>query len=490
MTSLEWQISGQRSLGSSREEGAFMSAINRVEQARALREELKGKSVAVWGAALSGIAAANCLSALGAEVSLSDLRSRESLGDLKQLDPRVTLYCGENRLGKAEILVPSPGLRPSLPPLQRAREAGVRIMSEVELGTRLSEAPIIAITGTDGKSTSTLFCHGLLQGLGRRARAVGNIGDPITAHALDASHDEILVLEVSAFQLWSAEQLPVEVSALTNIAEDHHDYFDGDGASYRAAKLRLFQLQHEAALAGKLSCSGRALFPTHQPLPLSPDRLTPLTVELYGDSPAARWRADGGGLFCGDERLLEESWCQRDGAHQARNLLLALAAVDGLGALGRPGDRPSNLAAVVAGLKTPPHRRELIRIYRGVRWINDSKATNVHAARVGLEGLEGSLLVIAGGVDKGLDLSELVEVLSTRARVVFLIGELAERLEHALAGRCALRHVGHLEAAVAAAAEEAREGETVTLSPAASSFDQFSSFEARGDLFRALVEAL
>ncbi len=431
-----------------------------------------GRRVAVWGAARSGVAAANLLADLGAKVVLSDSKAEPQASGL---DPRVRLVGGGNVLGDAEVLVPSPGIKPSTRSLVAARDAGVTLMSEIELAASVTEAPIAAITGTDGKSTVTEMLGAVVAAAGRPVAVAGNIGTPLSERARDVGPDGVLVAEVSAFQLWSCGRFRPRVAVVTNIAEDHGEYFDGDTSAYAAAKARVLADMGPGDTA-VLRADDRVVWGFD----------TPAGVDRVGFSTdrEAEWRYADGWLWHGARRLMPAADVPVPGLHNVNNALAALAAGDALGL---------DLEAMVEGLRTfrgLPHRLQLVRELYGVRWYDDSKATNPHAAATGLRALDMPLVVITGGYEKGLDLSPFVAQLLPRARLVVALGPTGLRTMDAIAGRVEARRAETMAEAVRIAAATARSGEAVVLSPAASSFDAYRSFEHRGEVFQAAVHAL
>ena len=435
--------------------------------------EWQGRRVAVFGAARSGVAAANLLVELGAEVVLSD-----TLPDPKPegLDPRVRVLGGGNRLEGATVLVPSPGIPPSAPALRDAQAAGVRIVSEIELGASVATAPIVAITGTDGKSTTTEMIGAVIRAAGRPAVVAGNIGDPLCARARDVGPEGVLVVEVSEFQLWSCGHFRPRVAVVTNVAEDHADYFVGDpDGCARAMERCLADLgAGDVAILRRDDARVMAFG-------------VPAGVEVVGFGPRSAplgWGFDGLHLTRDGLPVMLRDALPLPGVHNGANALCALAA--GV-ARGLPLAPMTEALRVFQGL---PHRLELVRVRRGVRYVDDSKATNPHAAAVGLRAVEGAVLVITGGYDKGLDLEIFVREVLPRARHVVLTGPTADRMEAALAGRVGASRAVDMREAVAQAASRASPGDTVLLSPAASSFDAYRSYHHRGQVFRAEVEAL
>ncbi len=318
-----------------------------------------------------------------------------------------------------------------------ARAAGIPVLGELELGWRLIDRPFVAITGTNGKTTVTEWLAHTLRLAGRDVAAAGNVGTPLTS--LVAEPPELVVCECSSYQLADTLAFAPEVGVLLNLGSDHLDWH-GSVEHYRASKLRLFAQQepgHVAIVPARLEIPGAAR-----------------RVDLVAD-----WRAT------------------LPGGHNAVNAGAVAAACQ---ALGVPGD------AVAEGLRTfggVPHRLELLRERRGVRWINDSKATNVASALTALEATPAPVHLILGGDDaKGEDFRPL----AGRAERVYLIGQAAERLAREVGGE----PCGDLATAVGRVAEAAAPGDTVLLSPACASFDQFTDYEERGRRFAALVEAL
>lgn len=431
-----------------------------------------GRRVAVWGAGRTGIAAANLLVDLGAHPILSDNRALDAVDGL---DPRVEVRGGGNTLAGADVLVPSPGIKPSTPALAEALARGVTVVSEIELAAQVTEAPIVAISGTDGKSTTTMMIGAVIEAAGRPCVVAGNIGTPLAARCRDVGADGVLVAEVSAFQLWTCGHFRPHVAVITNVADDHADYFDGDTARYARTKARVLWDQVPG---------DHAILRSDDPI-VSAFETRP-GVHRVGYSPyeATDWHLADGLLVGPKGPVMAAADLPVPGPHNVANALAALAAGDALGL---------DVDAMIAGLKGfrgLPHRLEAVRTHRGVRWFDDSKATNPHAAAVGIKALDGELVVITGGFDKGLDLSPVVEAILPRAAHVVVMGTTAERTLAALDDRVPTTRVGDMAAAVQAAAQIAQPGQTVVLSPAASSFDQFRSYAHRGEVFQQAVRAL
>lgn len=435
---------------------------------------LNGQPVAIWGAARSGKAAANLLVKLGAKPILSDSRPESAL-DLSGLDPAVEVHGGGNVLGGAEVLIPSPGIPPSAALFDAHPVA--RLISEVELACAVAEAPVVAITGTDGKSTTTLMCGAAIEAAGRRTVIAGNIGEPLCDHVLEAGPEGVIVAEISAFQLWSCGHLRPQVAIVTNVAEDHADYFEHDREAYALAKARLLwdQGREDVAIL-------RADDAVVWSMPTAPG------VIRVGFSPSPQalgWGFDGGQITLNGEAVMAAADVPVPGAHNVANAQAALAAGQ---ALGLPLEK---LAEGIRGFVGLPHRMQRVAEIGGVTWYDDSKATNPHAAAVGLRSVSGPLVAVVGGYDKGLELDLMLAALRDQARAVIYTGPAGARVAAALGeGGPICYGAESMEAAVRQAAALAQPGEKVLLSPGASSFDAFTSYAHRGEVYQAAVRAL
>lgn len=438
-----------------------------------------GERVAVWGAARSGVAAANLLVSLGADVVLSDVRAESmtgpATGPVPGLDPRVDLRFGGNVIDGARFVVPSPGIMPSAAVFDAARRAGATIVGEIELAASVALAPIVAITGTDGKSTTTEMIGAMSRASGRPTVVAGNIGVPLSERVRDVGPDGLIVAEVSAFQLWSCGRFRPRVAVMTNLAADHIDYFGNDAAAYAQAKARVFVDQGEG---------DTAILRADDPGVMSMAIPRGVRRTTFGLLSEADWVVDADVIRRGREAVLRADELRVRGRHNLLNAASALAAGD---ALGLPFGPMLDALRTFEGL---PHRMQHVRRLHGLTYIDDSKATNPHAARVGLLSLSSSYVAIVGGFDKGLDQSELVDELAARARAVVLIGGTAERTRLEIGVRLPVRVATTMEEAVVVATALAREGDAVVLSPAASSFDLYRDYHHRGQAFQDAVGQL
>jgi len=439
-----------------------------------------GRRVLVIGAARSGLAATELLLGRGDRVVLVDRR-------LDALEPgqvaAIAARGGEVRLGaespawvrNMDMVVLSPGVPIDHPLAKAAVAAGIELTGELELAASMARAPIVAVTGTDGKSTTVTLIGALLRAAGKRAPVVGNVGRALSTAVESATPDQLLVVEVSSFQLETAHTFRPQVGVLLNIAPDHLDRH-GDLATYRALKLKLFARQEgddDAVLpAGFGSVPGRG-----RRLEFGTD---PALVPL-GATVAGGWIVRRGAG--GEERILEAKALGIPGPHNLTNALAAVAALE------RYRIPATVLAAGLAAFRGLPHRLELVAECRGVRFVNDSKATNVHALTEALRSFPGGIHLIAGGRDKASDFASLVDLVRERVARVYRIGEAAPHLAAAWPAVSG-ENCSSLGEAVAHAAAQARPGEIVLLAPGCASFDMFRDFEDRGDQFRALARAL
>ncbi len=456
--------------------------------------DLTGREVLVVGLGRSGVAAARLCLQRGARVRVTDSRPAEALAaTLATLPPEIEP--GRRELGghrrdsflTADLIVLSPGV-PPLAEVAAARAAGVPVTGELELGAWFVQAPLLAVTGTNGKSTTTTLAGAMLAATGRPTFVGGNLGVPLceavgTPAAGPGGH---VVVEVSSFQLETTARFAPRVGILLNISPDHLDRYDGI-EGYAAAKARLFAAQRaeDFALVNVDDDRVRAIAER------VPGQVVPLsTRRSLADQPGA-----AAGWLEGRELLLrlpgsptpERYPAQAPGLVGRHNSENALAAALGARLSGASADQ---VRATLLAFRPLPHRMILVRERAGVAFYDDSKGTNVGAVVAALDGFPRPVVLIAGGRDKGGSYAPLAAALAPVGRAAVLIGEAASRIDAGLAGVVPVRHAPTLEAAVAVAAELARPGDAVVLSPACSSFDMFRNYEHRGDVFAAAVTAL
>lgn len=435
--------------------------------------ELKHKRVIVVGLGRSGVAACRLCHERGAHVLATDQRPANELSEAARELPVELVLGGHAGVDWtwAELCVVSPGV-PPMPGLDAAARAGVEIIGELELACRFLSAPILAIGGTNGKSTTTSLLAAMLGAAGQRVFAGGNLGQP-ASHAVGNLYDAV-VLEVSSFQLERAPRFKPRVSVLLNITEDHLDRYPSF-AAYAAAKGNAFVNQGGDDWAVVPAADARCIEQAQR----GQGRLS-----CFG--PGAEFQVQSGRVLRPPPaQPIDIRGVPLHGAHNARNLEAAVAAatVFGLDAEG--------IEKGLRQFEPLPHRMQRVLEWRGVRFYDDSKATNVSAAVTAISGLdEAHCVVIAGGRDKHGDYAPLVSALRAKARAVMLIGEAAERMARAIGQAVPVEHCRSMQHAVERAWRWTRPGDAVLLSPACSSFDMFDSYAHRGEEFAKAARAL
>jgi UDP-N-acetylmuramoylalanine--D-glutamate ligase len=450
--------------------------------------DLKGRRVTVVGLARSGAAAARLLLRERALVSVTDRRPAQELTEWTSAfaPGEVTWFLGghpDEAFRGAELIVLSPGVPAVNPPLQSARALGIPIWSELELASRFVSAPISAITGSNGKSTTTALTGEICVAAGRRTFVGGNYGVPLSEATLPGAAWGEIVAEVSSFQLETVTTFHPAVAALLNVTPDHLDRYP-DFRSYAAAKRRIFERQgpEDAAVlnADDPVCADPAFVANLVARRVYFSRLTaPAGDAVWVDADAIVYRLRGQ-----TGRVLPIDRLRIAGVHNLENALAATAV-----ALLR-GIDPSVIAAVLSEFRGLEHRMEFVRELHGVRYINDSKGTNVGAVEKSIESMTSPVILIAGGVAKGADFSQLRPLAARRIKKAVLIGQARPQLRQAFEGVTTVTEASGMEEAVRIASQSAVPGDVVLLSPACASFDQFRDFEDRGRRFRALVNAL
>jgi UDP-N-acetylmuramoylalanine--D-glutamate ligase len=436
----------------------------------------EGKQVAVLGLGRSGEAAALLLAQLGATVTVLDSAEAGRLDASKLETLRAAGVQGSFGLDAAQdagayaLAVLSPGIDPATPLVQNFLAREIPLISEIELAYRHSSTPVIGITGTNGKTTTTELVAAMLNGAGVRTLAAGNIGKPYSEVVREAPALDVLTLEVSSFQLERIETFRPAVSVWLNLTPDHLDrYRDAD--EYRQAKLRIFEQQ---------TAADWAVVNARDPLP--PLRAQRLTFSAYEESADLHLQDEV--IHYQDQPILDPRETGLRGRHNTENLMAAL----GVG-LAR-GLTPAQLTPALRDYHPQPHRYELIRELGGVSYINDSKATNLDALEKALTSEARPVILIAGGKDKGFDFDTLAPVVAEKARWVVLIGEMSTRIAQAWGEHVPCEKAASLSQAVTIAWSLAQPGEVVLFSPGTSSFDMFTSYADRGNQFRALVQSL
>jgi UDP-N-acetylmuramoylalanine--D-glutamate ligase len=453
--------------------------------------ELKNKRVLVVGLGKSGISAAMFLRGLGARVTVSDTRSAVALAEQipALLDAGIMVESGGHGLltfRRQDLIVVSPGVPLDTPEVKQVIGYGLPVIGELELASRYLKGGIIAVTGSNGKTTTTTLIGKIFTDAGVPTQVGGNIGLPVIELIAESMDETVNVLEVSSFQLETTEQFHPRIAIILNITPDHLDRH-GSFERYVAAKEKIFANQTSADalvlnaddLATQM-CAGK----------------TKANVYWFSGTKVVRQGAFvRDGVVCWIEKeggkaepILPVAEIALKGAHNVENVLAAVCAA-------RLSTIPAEtIRTSVASFKAVEHRLEYVRTAKGVEFYNDSKATNVDAAIKAVASFAGCVHLILGGKDKDSDYAQMAEIggkpIGERVKRVYTIGSAAEKIERQLAGVAKIEAAGTLESAVAKAAQAAVAGDVVLLAPACSSFDQFDNYEHRGRVFRQLVMGL
>ncbi|MBB5339447.1 UDP-N-acetylmuramoylalanine--D-glutamate ligase [Edaphobacter lichenicola] len=449
--------------------------------------DLKNKRVLVVGLGKSGLSAAMFLRGLGARVTVSDTRSAVALAQEipALLEAGIMVESGGHGLltfRRQDLIVVSPGVPMDTPEVKQVVAFGLTVIGELELASRYLQGQVVAITGSNGKTTTTTLVGKILSDAGLPTQVGGNIGLPVIDLVAKSTPETVNVLEVSSFQLETIEEFHPRIAVILNITPDHLDRH-GSFEKYVAAKERIFERQG----------AGDALVLNGD------DRVTQMCaarakseVFWFSGTKAVRrgafvrdgvivWVEKEGGTT---EPVMPVSEVHLKGAHNIENVLAAVCVAR----LAKVS--AESIRASVASFRAVEHRLEMVRKLNGVEFYNDSKATNVDATMKAVASFSKGIHLILGGKDKDSDYGLMAELLKERVKAVYTIGSAAEKVEHQLHGVVKMVAAGTLEIAVAEAAKAAVAGDVVLLSPACSSFDQFENYEHRGRVFRQLVNEL
>ena len=440
------------------------------------------KKILVVGLGKSGLAVVRYLVREGATVTVSDVKKEENLdpGAIREMRAMgVTLETGGHRVDTftcSERIILSPGVPLDLAPLAVAKEKGIPVTGEMDLAVQMMNTPIVAVTGTNGKSTVTTLVGLMLAKAGKKVLVAGNIGNALTEDVAQLRGQDWIVAELSSFQLEDIETFRPRVAAILNVTQDHLDRYH-DLAEYSEAKARVFMNQQKDDIL---------VLNFDDPEVKAFAQRTAATIvpfsRLLRFNPGA-CVVDGHLLF-NNQRVVRTDEIRIKGVHNLENALAAAAVSLIAGA---------DIASVAAVLKEYPgleHRLEFVRKRNGVTYINDSKGTNVGAVVKSVEGFTHPVILIAGGLDKGSDFSPLYNLFAEKVKLLVLIGKAADKMEEALGSATETVRAASLEEAVRIAAEQAALGDVVLLSPACASFDMFKDFEDRGRKFKEAVKKL
>ncbi|MCU0571388.1 MAG: UDP-N-acetylmuramoyl-L-alanine--D-glutamate ligase [Syntrophobacteraceae bacterium] len=455
-----------------------------VREGREVAVSSQPKRVLVVGMGVSGRAVCAVHLKRGARVVGTDLAARERFGTaLEGLESmgcvlRLGMHLMDDFL-EADQIVVSPGVPLDLEPLRAASEAGVEIVGELEWAWRQTTTPVVAVTGTNGKTTTTSLLGEMLKNAGQRVFVGGNIGTPLSQWILEGGEADVLVLEVSSFQLDTASTFRPRVGALLNITEDHLDRYDSFEA-YIDSKFSMFQRQTPEEIA---------IINLDDPVCRQRSAGIPGRLLTYSRSlPDATAGIQGGVIRCAipgmDPFELKVSDIPLRGVHNEENIMAAVLAASLMGAA------PGGLRETVRRYRGLPHRVEWVRCWKGIDFYDDSKGTNVGAVVKALENFDRPVWLFLGGRDKLGSYEPLIEPLQRRGRGVLAFGESAPRIREQLERFVPTRSFPDLEEAFREAVRQAEPGDVVLLSPACSSFDQYESYAQRGDHFKRLVAEL
>lgn len=443
--------------------------------------QLAGKKVLVVGLGKSGVAAAEFLQARGAHVIANDAQPLDNIAIAAQLQAQGIEVVGGSHpitlFENAELIVASPGVPLALEPFQKAMAAGVPIISEIELAARFLQGRLIGITGSNGKTTTTTLIGEVLKNAGLPTQVGGNIGTPLISLVETSRADGFTVIELSSFQLEAVESLHLFAAVLLNITPDHLDRY-ASMDDYAAAKANIFRNQTPEDLAV---------------LNADDPRVAAMETKAHKAFFSNKREMEEGIFLRGDEVISRANGVERilisrneigiRGAHNLENVMATLAV--GLAC----GASPDSMRETIRNFKGVEHRLEFVAEINGVKFYNDSKATNVDSTIKALEAFERGVIVILGGKDKGGDYAPLVPLIQTRCEHVILIGAAANKIAAALGDTKPLHRAATMEDAVALGAQLANAGDIVLLAPACASFDMFDNYEHRGRVFKAAVSA-
>jgi len=431
----------------------------------------------VIGLGATGFSVVRYLCARGIDVRVVDTRDQPPWADqLKKDYPQVELTTGDlGSLDGCELLVVSPGVALAEPALRQARQAGAHLIGDIELFIQENTKPVIAITGSNGKSTVTTLVGKMCESGKLMPLVAGNIGLPVLDALTDAQHYDIAVLELSSFQLETTSIVPAESAAILNVSPDHMDRYDSMG-DYLLAKARILRGAKRAVLPRHDEQLGQL---TNVGEKLSFELDAPSNDDEFGmqRKSGVRW------LSKGKQRLIKLREIPLVGLHNVKNVLASLALVDFLQL------DNADLVAAIKSFKGLPHRMQTVSMVAGITWVDDSKATNIGATSTALQNLEENVVWIAGGQGKGAQFEELRVAVQDNIKLLILLGEDAPLIEAALQGLLPITNVKSMREAVQVAANRAEKGSVVLLSPACASFDMYKSFEHRGQDFANCVQA-
>lgn len=456
----------------------------------------KGKRVLVVGFGLSGLSVAKYMAKEGAKVTVTDLKQKSELNDSVNAcaDLKIEYELGKHNnktFHTAELIVVSPGIPLNIKPLEEAREKNIPITSEIEVAVNQIEQPLIAITGTNGKTTTTMLVGEMFKADSKPVYVGGNIGKPLLDHVDGGQKVDAVVAELSSFQLELTEKLVPAVAVFTNLEEDHLDRYP-DMQAYIDAKKKLLHvcdkntfvvLNYDDPVVSSFAneCHGKVIWFTKK---------NPMSVggTFAEDFRGTYYNSSTREVICkinGKEEIYPLTQFKLFGEHNRENLMAAICAARLMGV------SPAAIQSVIDQFKGVSHRLEFVRKKEGVFFFNDSKGTNVMSVKRSLSAFaQNPIILIAGGKDKNMDFTPLVDLVKRRCKILILLGEAKEKINRAIGDYAETYLVGTFDEAVLLAFQKSRSGDIILLSPGCSSFDMFRNYEERGDYFKKLVNQL
>jgi UDP-N-acetylmuramoylalanine--D-glutamate ligase len=447
--------------------------------------QYRGKSISVIGAARSGVSVARLLQHHGARLFVSDKTGADKLRSeaqtLTDLGIEHELGGHSERVYNCSLMVISPGVPSSAPVVVEARTRNISVVSEVEVASWFCRSPIVAVTGSNGKTTTTTLIGRILGDAKKKHAVAGNIGTAFSSVVLDLAPAEIAVLEISSFQLDHCESFRPRVSAILNITQNHMDRYDHSMEKYSASKARIFMNQNNDDVVlydaddewtGKIIERARC-----RRIPFSIQHAVTEGAFIENGQLVTTLHGVRTEVIRTDEISIR-------GPHNLYNAMAATLASQLMGV------SAASIRATLRNFKGVEHRQEFVREVGGVRYYNDSKATSVDAVWYALQAFDRPIVLMLGGRDKGNDYSRIADLVRKNVRAIVAMGESAEKVEQAFQGIKPLRRAGSIDEAVLAARDLAQDGDIVLLSPACSSFDWFENYEQRGKVFKELVRNL
>ncbi len=440
-------------------------------------EDIKGKKVTVIGIGVSNVPLIELLAKNGAEVTACDKREKSQLGDTVQKLEKigVSLKCGENYLENlnAEIIFKTPGMRPDLPQLEKARQTGAQVTSEMELFFELCPCEIFAVTGSDGKTTTTTLIYEILKKAGYTCHLGGNIGKPLIGDILNIKETDKAVIELSSFQLFTMTK-SAHTAVVTNLSPNHLDWHK-DMSEYEEAKKNIYKFQ---------SGNDRLVLNLNNEITKNMIPEAKGEVFAFGGNPGV-YLSDGKIFVCGEE-VMHKNDIRLPGAHNIENYMAAIAAVWGY-------VKKEDIIYVAKNFGGVPHRIEFVREIGGVKYYNDSIASSPTRTMAALNAFDEKLILIAGGYDKKIPFEPIGKRINETVKELVLVGATAEKIKTAVENAGSdtnITVVNSFEEAVKTAKSLSKPGDTVILSPMCASFDLFKNFEERGNLFKEIVNGL